>query len=155
MVLSRIILAAFLAFGSITVALPVVPGDVAGTTPTPGSGVPLPHLQGSLAVGDTAVPLQDGTKGVSPLVGGSSSPHGNEAGGSISRRQGSSAVPPLERRGNYLSSSQKLLEEYQKQEYTKQGRDPTIEKLRKAFEEGESPENLRAILRDSPEPGIH
>ncbi|KAJ4465557.1 hypothetical protein C8J55DRAFT_258024 [Lentinula edodes] len=35
------------------------------------------------------------------------------------------------------------------------GRDPTIEKLRKAFEEGESPENLRAILRDSPEPGIH
>ncbi|KAJ3872196.1 hypothetical protein F5051DRAFT_507218, partial [Lentinula edodes] len=120
MVLSRIILAAFLAFGSITVALPVVPGDVAGTTPTPGSGVPLPHLQGSLAVGDTAVPLADGMKGVSPLVGGSSSPHGNEAGGSISRRQGSSAVPPPERRGNYISSFQRLLEEYKNQAYIKQ-----------------------------------
>ncbi|KAJ3886657.1 hypothetical protein GG344DRAFT_69483 [Lentinula edodes] len=132
MVLSRIIISALLAFGSITVALPVVPGDVAGTTPKPGSSAPLPHLQGSLAVGDTAVPLEDGVKGVSPLVGGPSSPHGNAAGSSISRRQGQgssaeghssgssadghssgssadgrlSIVPSLEQLGNHLPSSE-------------------------------------------------
>ncbi|KAJ3865391.1 hypothetical protein EV359DRAFT_80513 [Lentinula novae-zelandiae] len=110
MVLSRIILSAFIALGSIAVALPVVPGDVAGTTPTPGSGAPLPYLQGSLAVGDAAVPLEDGMKGVSPLVGGSSSPHGNEAGSNISRRQSSSAagnssnVPPPETNASSLSA---------------------------------------------------
>ncbi|KAH7881358.1 uncharacterized protein C8R40DRAFT_1164771 [Lentinula edodes] len=120
MVLSRIIISALLAFGSITVALPVVPGDVTGTTPTPGSGAPLPHLQGSLAVGD-GVPLQDGMKGVSLLVGGPSSPHGNAAGSSISRRQGqgssadgrSSNVPSPEQLGNHLPSCENCrLREY-------------------------------------------
>ncbi|GAW04508.1 hypothetical protein LENED_006304 [Lentinula edodes] len=120
MVLSRIIISALLAFGSITVALPVVPGDVTGTTPTLGSGAPLPYLQGSLAVGD-GVPLQDGMKGVSLLVGGPSSPHGNAAGSSISRRQGqgssadgrSSNVPSPEQLGNHLPSCENCrLREY-------------------------------------------
>ncbi|KAJ3872197.1 hypothetical protein F5051DRAFT_421972, partial [Lentinula edodes] len=119
MILPRIIISALLALGSITVALPVVPGDVAVTTPTPGSGAP-PRLQGSLAVGD-GVPLQDGMKGVSLLVGGPSSPHGNAAGSSISRRQGqgssadgrSSNVPSPEQLGNHLPSCENCrLREY-------------------------------------------
>ncbi|KAJ4465556.1 hypothetical protein C8J55DRAFT_493448 [Lentinula edodes] len=230
MVLSRIIVTALLAFGSITVALPVVPGDVTGTTPTPGSGSPLPHLQGSL-VGD-GVPLQDGMKGVSPPVGGLSPPHGNEAGGSITWRQGSSAarsssnVRPPERRRYHPSSSEYPLEECNKEsltlDYDKEiqqdialvknfrnlhkrykgiadrlsahldelssfnikpnpnveddcrsiallraiihfvsfsapykGKDRKIEKLREAFQQGESPKKLRAILDGSSEPGIH
>ncbi|KAJ4465559.1 hypothetical protein C8J55DRAFT_257995 [Lentinula edodes] len=78
MVLSRIILAALLAFGSIAVALPVVPGDVAaaGTLPTPGSGARLPRMQGDDK--PKMEDLEDGMKGlsISPLAGGPSSPHG-------------------------------------------------------------------------------
>ncbi|KAJ3886654.1 hypothetical protein GG344DRAFT_81493 [Lentinula edodes] len=79
MVLSRIILAAFLAFGSIAVALPVVPGGgVTGTTPTPGSGARrLPRMQGD----DLKPKMEDLEAGmnrlsISPLAGGPSSPHG-------------------------------------------------------------------------------
>ncbi|KAF8823947.1 hypothetical protein HHX47_DHR9000252 [Lentinula edodes] len=78
MVLSRIILTALLALGSIAVALPVVPGGgVTGTTPTPGSGAcRLPRMQG-----DDLKPMKDleaGMKGssISPLAGEPSSPHG-------------------------------------------------------------------------------
>ncbi|KAJ3920066.1 hypothetical protein F5877DRAFT_66021 [Lentinula edodes] len=85
MVLSRIILTALLALGSIAVALPVVPGGgVTSTMPTPGSGARLPRMQD----------LEASMKGlsISPLAGGPSSPPGNEAGSNISRRQPSSAA---------------------------------------------------------------
>ncbi|KAJ4465553.1 hypothetical protein C8J55DRAFT_257894 [Lentinula edodes] len=91
MVLSRIILTALLALGSIAVALPVVPGGgVTGTMPTPGLGARLPRMQGD----DLKPNLEAGMEGlsISPLAGGPSSPPGNEAGSDISRRQPSSAA---------------------------------------------------------------
>ncbi|KAJ3898461.1 hypothetical protein F5879DRAFT_980448 [Lentinula edodes] len=96
MVLSRIILTTLLALGSITVALPVAPGDL-GTTPTPGSGAP---PQGSLAVGG-GVPLENHNKPEVSLLLGGITPQGNQASNSVSRTQSSSAagrscnVPPL------------------------------------------------------------
>ncbi|KAJ3926954.1 MAG: hypothetical protein NXY57DRAFT_673002 [Lentinula lateritia] len=95
MVLSRIILTAVLALGSIAVAFPVVPGGgVTGTTPTPGSGARLPRMQGD----DLKPNLEAGMKGlsISPLAGGPSSPHG---------------VPPLG------SSSEVPSEKFNKQQY--------------------------------------
>ncbi|KAJ3872195.1 hypothetical protein F5051DRAFT_164370 [Lentinula edodes] len=97
MVLSRIILAALLALGSIAVALPVVPrGGVTGTTPTPGSGA---LSQGSLT-GD-GVPLENHNKELFLLLGGVT-PQGNQASTSVSRTQSSSSaagssckIPPL------------------------------------------------------------
>ncbi|KAJ3898462.1 hypothetical protein F5879DRAFT_1067340 [Lentinula edodes] len=200
MVLSRIILAALFAFGSIAVALPVVPGDL-GTTPTPGSGARrLPRMQG-----DDLKPMKDleaGMKGssISPLAGEPSSPHGVPPPGSspevpfkkLSKqeldqelRQKIALIKNFPNvHNNYKEIADRLSKNLDKkkpsislsaiifhdtvnvftladviQNYMKpqpgEVKNPKIEELRKAFKEGDYPENLRAILDGSPEPGIH
>ncbi|KAJ3810799.1 hypothetical protein F5876DRAFT_76442 [Lentinula aff. lateritia] len=109
MVLSRIILTALLALGSIAVALPVVPGGVAvaGTTPTPRSGAVLPRMDDDNSRKD----LENNMKklSISPLVGGPSSPNENAVGSS------SNASPP----GHHFSSSEVPSKEFPTQVYKK------------------------------------
>ncbi|GAW04509.1 hypothetical protein LENED_006305 [Lentinula edodes] len=198
MVLSRIILAALLAFGSIAVALPVVPGGgVTGTTPTPGSGARLPRMQG-----DDKPNLEEGMKGlsISPLAGEPSSPHGVPPPGSspevpfkkLSKqeydeelRQKIALIKNFPNvHNNYREIADRLSKNLDKkkpsislsaiifhdtvnvftladviQNYMKpqsgEVKNPKIEELRKAFKEGDYPENLHVILYGSPEPRIH
>ncbi|KAJ3872194.1 hypothetical protein F5051DRAFT_433227 [Lentinula edodes] len=234
MVLSRIILAALLAFGSIAVALPVVPGGgVTGTTPTPGSDARrLPRMQG-----DDKPKMEDLEAGmnrlsISPLAGGPSSPHGvpskeykqqemkdledgmnrltiSPLGGPSSPHgvppPGSSSEVPSKKfnqeqfdqelrqkialiqnfpnvHKNYMQIADRLskildkkdtplyafgmraldtndvltlakvIENYMKPQ---PGEGKNIEELRKAFKQGDYPQNLRAILYSSPKSGIH
>ncbi|KAH7881357.1 uncharacterized protein C8R40DRAFT_1164770 [Lentinula edodes] len=191
MVLSRIILTALLALGSITVALPVVPGGgVTGTTPTPGSGARrLPRMQGD----DLKPNLEAGMKGssISPLAGEPSSPHGVPPPGSspevpfkkLSKQEYDEELRQkialiknfpnvhnnykeiADRLSNCMEMDKKkpsiplsaiifhdtvnvftladVIQNYMKPQ-SGEVKNPKIEKLRKAFKEGDYPENLHS-----------